>query len=536
MEMTWTTADRTRRASIGVAKENGPAPLSFPDAPLSFPSGKDFRVGLETDRILHQQVRNGVPVYWTEGCPRLIGALMFRVGRSDESVVTGGITHLVEHLVLHGIGGRQSYPFNGLVDGIRTVFHATGRPEEIASFMSRVCEGIARLPLERIGDESRVLRTEAASRPSGVTEASLWYRFGSIGHGQVNFPEYGLESPDRAAVASWATECFTADNAVAWFSGPVPADVSFAALPRGRLLPCVEPTPVAHLQAPAFLNWKSGGVCISFVTNREAWIQVPWTIAGVRLEEQLRFRQGVTYAVHVVGHVLKRDQLHSSILIQCLDEHAATVLEGLLGVLDNLARKGPSKEELQQSGEGFARQMDDPESAPRVLDPACVNHLLDYPTESTCTLLERMQSRSSEEWAESVRTAMQTALLLIPPGCPPPPAPFRRYPPWSEKKVKGTCFHTVGWNLPWSRKKGLQLIVGKEGVSLVFPGGGVLTVVYDACEGIVIRKDQVDLIGRDAVHLDVRAKYFRRGEDVCDAIVRSLPLRLIQAGLVIRTE
>src|SRR5207249_4448622 len=104
----------------------------------------------------------------------------------------------------------------------------------------------------------------AAGRQSGPVEALRWYRFGSAGHGLPMLREYALEAPDMAAVRGWAAERFTADNASAWFSGPIPAGISFAALPRGRRIPCPEPAPVPGLKTPAFLQGKPGGIAVSF--------------------------------------------------------------------------------------------------------------------------------------------------------------------------------------------------------------------------------------------------------------------------------
>jgi hypothetical protein len=485
-------------------------------------------VTLDPGDSLHREVRDSVPVYWAPEAPRLTGVLMFRVGRADETAITGGLSHQVEHLALYTLGAKQSYAYNGMVNGIRTVFHATGKPDEVASFINRVCEAIAKLPLERAEAESRVLRTEAAGRVTGPVEELLWYRFGSAGHGLPRIREYALEAPDKAAVASWASERFTAENAAAWFSGPVPPGVSFAALPRGRRIPCPEPVPLARLRTPAYRMGKSGGIAASFVTDREDWISLPWQIAAMRLRERLRFRQGVTYSVQLSGQPVSATRLHSAILAGCLDEHAGTVLEGLLEVLDALARDGPTMEEMKQIRENHARTMADPDSVPLELDPACLNELIGFPVKSQGRLLREMEELRPERQAASVRSALDTALLMVPPGCPAPKSPFVSYPPWSEKRMKGTRFRRASQRFPWSKKSG-ELIAGREGVSVVLPGGVALTVFYDACAGVVIYPDgTVHVIGKDAVSLWIRPANWRHGQRACDVIVRSAPVDLLR--------
>jgi predicted Zn-dependent peptidase len=67
---------------------------------------------------------DGLPVIWADVPGHFTGALAFRVGRSDETLATGGLSHLVEHLALP-TDRRRSVDFNGSVDGIETAFGAT---------------------------------------------------------------------------------------------------------------------------------------------------------------------------------------------------------------------------------------------------------------------------------------------------------------------------------------------------------------------------------------------------------------------------
>ena len=52
---------------------------------------------------LHWTEVDGVTTVWGNGGTPLIGALLFRTGRADETLVTAGQTHLIEHLVLSDI-------------------------------------------------------------------------------------------------------------------------------------------------------------------------------------------------------------------------------------------------------------------------------------------------------------------------------------------------------------------------------------------------------------------------------------------------
>jgi hypothetical protein len=247
-----------------------------------------------------------------------------------------------------------------------------------------------------------------------------------------------------------------------------------------------------------------------------------------RLEERLLFQQRITYTVQLAAHPLSADRIHSAILIGCLDEHAPAVLEGLLEVLAGLAKEGPAEEELQRLAERYRRTMGDPESAPLELDPALLNELLGYPVKSRSDLLRQMQEMRPEQCARSVQAALETALLMIPPPCPAPRGSYVPYPTWSASKVEGRRFRAPNRRFPWS-KKDRELVAGRNGVSVVFPGGHALTVQYDACVGVVIHPGgTVHLIGKDAVSLWIRAAEWHQGDQACDEVVRSAPVSLLK--------
>jgi hypothetical protein len=430
---------------------------------------------------------------------------------------------MVEHLALHVLGAKQPYDFNGFVDGNRAVFHATGTPDEVASFMTRVCAAIADLPDDRLEAESRILRTEASSRSFGLVDRLKWYRFGARGHGLVTMREFALEAPNAATVQAWAAAHFTAENATAWFSGPIPAPLGFEALPHGRRIPCPEPIPIAGLRTPAFLNELSGAVAISFVTDREAWISIPWQIAAERLHERLRFREGVTYSAQFEFHPIAADRGHSTIIVSCLDEHAVAVQDGLLQVLDELAQKGPSVEELQGVRRNFLRGWSEPESVPAHLDTAALNELVGYPVRALRDYAEELDRSTPDSCAAAVRAAVESAILLLPPGCPLGRDSFRPYPLWSSMMASGRRFQAASRRFPWSRKAP-ELVVGSDGVSIVTPEGQAVTVLYNACAGAVSHSDgALQVIGDDGFIVWIKPTEWRGGDRARDSVLRTVP-------------
>jgi len=95
---------------------------------------------------------------------RNAAALVFRVGRFDETLPVAGVTHLVEHLTL-STGQRASYQFNAEVSRRFTAFFMeSADPADTADFITTACRGLAGDHRQGLEQEKRILRTEAASR------------------------------------------------------------------------------------------------------------------------------------------------------------------------------------------------------------------------------------------------------------------------------------------------------------------------------------------------------------------------------------
>ena len=112
-----------------------------------------------------------MPVHFAELPGAFSAALMFRTGRSDEPLGSCGISHLIEHLALFALG-NPVHAYNGFVDLTRTVFYASGTRDEVAALLRDVCAALAGLPLDRLQDERRVLKTELAAVDPGCSRTA----------------------------------------------------------------------------------------------------------------------------------------------------------------------------------------------------------------------------------------------------------------------------------------------------------------------------------------------------------------------------
>jgi len=482
--------------------------------------------GSHPERSFERLEIDGVPAFAGQGS-RYMGALLFRAGRGDETLHIGGVTHLVEHLALFGLGPERDYEFNGYVSGLVTGFFATGTPEEVTEFLAEVCRTLQDLPLGRLAAESRVLRAEAASRSSGACDELIWLRYGATGQGQRYLPELMLLAPDPAVVRAWAAERFTAGNAALWFSGPPPTGLRLK-LPPGTRTPPPPLSPVADASYPAWVVGRSGGVGISFVRPREDWLNVPMEIAAHRLRVLLRFERGLTYDVGVAYEPVTSHLAHAALWAGCLAEHAAVVRDGIIEVLEEIGAHGATDEDLARARSRFRRRMEDPEGRGQEPAVAATNELLGYPYKSMEDLHQELEELDGPAIARRMAAALETALVLFPHGCPPPKGRFRPYPLWSQEQVRGRAFRQTRAPFPWS--KGPRLIVGAEGVSMISTDGRAITVPFASCAAAVAHPDGIlDVYGEDGFSVSVEPRMWRGGSEAVRLLLDAIP-----AGRLVR--
>ncbi|HEX6867232.1 MAG TPA: hypothetical protein VF119_00430, partial [Candidatus Limnocylindrales bacterium] len=149
---------------------------------------------------------DGVRTLWMDEPGPPMATLVFRVGRADEPTPLGGISHIVEHLALVGLG-VQDYDHNGMVDAQWSMFMTAGQPDELPAFFDQVVAGLVDPPVDRLLIERRILREEREQRGPSIGGAARWFRFGYAGQGRGLGPaddELGLGwvGPDR--VREWA--------------------------------------------------------------------------------------------------------------------------------------------------------------------------------------------------------------------------------------------------------------------------------------------------------------------------------------------
>ena len=464
---------------------------------------------------------DGIPTFWASLPGPCTGVLMFRVGRSDESLATSGITHLVEHLALFALG-TPTYEFNGVVDDTRTTFFARGAQEQVVEFLTRTAAALSELPLDRLEAERRVLAAEEAADPGSVLGRVLAFRYGAATFGLTHYRELGLRRLREEEVAAWARDWFTRENAALCFTTE-PPDLRLE-LPAGERRPPAAPQPIAELELPVFVADGTGGVATTFATRRSSALSVAMAVAEERIHRILRLERGLIYDVAGEPLHMTADLTHASQHLGCRDEDAATVLDAQLAIYDELAREGPTGEEIERDRELFRTAVADDESAPGGLDYLAMNELFGAPVLYKEELLAEHEKATPAAAAEALAAALETALVLAPEGTEKPARALSDYPWYSSGIVEGKAHRPRGL-----RNRGkARLILGEEGISLVGSDPGqVATVRFSDCVAAVHEEGGgLTLIGRDMTPIEVHRAWWRGGDEVLRAIEASIPERL----------
>lgn len=418
-----------------------------------------------------------MPVFWAQGPEPYAGALLFRVGRADETLPTAGVSHLVEHLALFPLG-RRSHLYGGFVDDTRTVFHSSGTPAEVSAVLGSVCNTLSGLPAERLANERRVLLAEAASSPS---RGPLWsLRFGPRSYGLVAFTEIGLHTLTAEDVQSWAATRFTKGNAVAWFNGPPPEDLQFD-LPDGEHDEPPVPEDLADLELPAYAVSEGTGFAVSLLTRRSTAAATAAFFLRERLQEHLRRDLGLTYAADVVYWRLNRDFAHLIVGADSTPGHAATVRDGLLRVMYELAESGASDEELERYLTDTRRYAAEPAAVAAKLDNWASNELADARQLTSDELAAELQALTPADVAEAFAKPLERRLLSVPPGV----SLDGQVKPWGHGWAESAA---SGKKYDYSDGPG-SVTIGPEGVSDEYPGAPAVTVRYDDCVLVALEAD-----------------------------------------------
>ncbi|MCL2735082.1 MAG: hypothetical protein FWD75_00430 [Propionibacteriaceae bacterium] len=438
------------------------------------------------------------------------GGITFRVGYSDEPFQYTGATHLVEHLALHHLG-QTDYHFNGTTAPYMTHFFSQGTPDEVTTFITRVCQALCDLPLDRLDLEKQVLRTEADGRSPSMGEWMRTWRHGVSGQ----LSEWGLPGMTPAMVADWTRRHFTRENAVVWFAGPEAPPSWSLPLPSGVPLPMpvrremVDAYPAYFSQGSRTIGWQA-------IVGRSMAASVYSDVLRRHMFRELRQQHGYSYTVDTDYSPV--DAQHASLM--CLADSGATTTDAALGGFIDLmtqSRWGGLHADDVASAIGAARRsLDDPDWEALTLPSGCFDLLTGAPTSTREELLAEIELIDDAALHAVAEEAARSALLCVPVGLRADWAGYALAPTSIHGPVEGTEVAPV-------EPSTQRLVLSAQGITVRTPPAS-RTVRFDDCAGMLAWPDGARrLVAMDATTIHIEPTLWRLDPGVRAWIDQSIP-------------
>ncbi|WDZ85694.1 M16 family metallopeptidase [Micromonospora cathayae] len=468
---------------------------------------------------------DGVPVFWARGPEPLTAALLFGCGGRDETFRTIGITHLVEHLTMGSLP-RVHHDRNASVDLDVTIFTATGRPDQVVTFLDGVCRTLADLPTDRIDKEAGVLTAEGGNYTDPTSAALYSQRLGVQGAGLAPWAGPGYDRLSAEQVRAHAARFFVAGNAALVLTGPPPADLRLPLPPGPRpehLLP--EPMPTA---GPVWFEHVVAEVGVSLLgTGGPVWAQ-GMEVLSERLEQIARHTHGLSYEVGGDVVPLDRDRRIFTLTVDAREGQEAEVAGLLWTELRRMADEGPTGAELADRCEAARELADDPRAVePELLD-AAVRELFGMAYQDPATRLAQRSRVTPEEVRAAFREALSTAQLVVPCGVAPD------LPGLAEGGCRRDRQEPTGrvFRPPLLAKvltkdaRGLRLILTDDGVALRDPDGDVHRIRFSEVVGVEEDGAGRTVFGLHGCQVPVDPELFKGAEAAVRAVDAAVPAAL----------
>jgi len=501
-------------------------------APGSRPASVPSAGGLSLPEIDHYEL-DGIPLFHLPGAGATTISLQFRVGSADEPVPQRGMTHLAEHLLLSPL--TDSFEsVNGTTESHRLSFHARGTAGEAARFLREVSERIARADVTRIGEEAKVLRTEAAGRGRmGLTGNLVYGRMGYEGIGKTYLPELFLRTLDEERLRSWIAANLVAGNAAIWIAGPLP-DGLFIELPAGSRRPLPPASEIPGFETPTlFVIRDAPGLGASFMVRRSVATSATFRALDRRLRHALRVDRGLGYEVGTESLPLDADRALALVWATCLPEAVRDVERALLEALDAMGQAGVTVEELEGQRDRMVRETADPANFPGRLDARTRDFLLGQVPMTAAELEETYWRLSPDDTAKAMRDALDTMLLVLPAEAPRPQRPLKPYPGPSLAGMGDSRefeYTAIKKSRPWGSSKAPRLVVGDRGIAITTADRRVRfqAVLWEDCVGVVHEAPWArSVIGRDGYLMVIDGREWRDGGGAIKLIDRHSPRSLV---------
>lgn len=474
---------------------------------------------------VHWTEVNGVTTVWTEAPEPLRAGLLFRTGRVDETLITTGHTHLIEHMAMVELSDL-THDSMGFVSDAFTGFVTVGRPEDVNSFFRKLCEGLDTLHVDRLEGEKKILLAEAAGRRYDYNGNLLIWRYGAAGFGLVGEPELGIRGATTEGLQEWRKRRFTSGNAILWLSGPVPADLRLD-LPPGEKSAVPQLAPLQQTFPAWHVDDLCGGVAASAIVPRLAEGPIFNMIAAKRMHEELRNKQAVSYSPSVFYNPLNADIAHLVLYADSEQSRRAELAKAFGEVFEKLTEIDET--EVETARKLILDHMTGPLAPPLAeqlvneVYRAAMDWLYGRPRETLDQLAEEACSVNTDMVSAFGQVARKNTMFAVPGKTIIQPWMGEKSLISSDEAVKGRKILPV--DAPIQTE---WMVIGPDGVSIKSTIDSHLTVRYaNLIAALHFDDGGLQLVNSDSLWMQIEPTLWRNGAKVCEEIRGRIPAQLI---------
>lgn len=451
------------------------------------------------------------------GCTRM--TLHVGAGWADESFVTRGMTHAIEHLVM-GAAEPGRLESNACVTPFQTAFWANGPADRVGRFLGQVAAALRDLPLERLARERNVLEAETDGHTFGAHEVLLKSRFGNAGPGLGMFPGIGSLGLDPDVVARHHAQWFVSGNAVLTVVGPMPEDLDLR-LPPGE---APERTFGSWRAGPAWDRADVSDPCASIEGHDAPAASLAIRATAGALERRLRHELGIVYGV--VPDLIRLPGT-GRVVLQLTTRAApgaeVEVAAALIAELAHRAEVGVTAEELAEDLAWSEALSGDLDTVASHVQLQAERLLAGQPAVQPAEARARVAAVTPEEVTNALRDSLPSAMLIVPRDCPAPDG----------LPLVPTCAAVPVFTTPRLRRRlrsrlpaGTELGYADDVVQYRDEDGDVHEVRFDECVGVGVARGGRLLFGRRGCFVWVDPREFRGADAVVQAIDERVPADL----------
>ncbi|WP_433213541.1 M16 family metallopeptidase [Dactylosporangium sp. CS-047395] len=441
-----------------------------------------------------------VPALFAKHDGPTLAGLTFRVGQADETLARRGITHLLEHLVLHG-HGLTDYHYNGSTGVVVTTFHLQGGEDDIVAYLNGVCASLQALPMHRLETERQVLRAEERGRSSGAADSLALWRYGARTYGLPAYGEMGLPRIGPDELQWWARTWFTRQNAVLWVAGERIPPALKLALPDGERRPVPAPT-TALRGTPAYFCGDGNHVAYDGIVRRGTAGMVLSEVLERELYRSLRQEDGNSYTAATNYDPRGDGYAVVTAIADSVPDKQDAVLGGFVDVLAKLRAGRIEQADLDAVRAKAEDSLRGPMADVGRLPLRAFDLLTGASLRSVEEVREQLRAVTVADVHGAALEMLGSGLLQTPHGHDAEWAGFAPAPVSSERAIEGPRYPSV-------ENPQIRLVVGASGVGLDREGRPPVSIPFDQCAVSLAHPDGGrQLIGVDSLTIRVEPTLF----------------------------